>query len=170
LKKESTKNKMTKLEETIINGLKIKESHHDSIMEAQQRLSSSGVKLDEEGLIVPKKLHNPCLESRSVRDLNHEIRWNARIGHNVLDNKTELQKAMEKRSFKAKDKERKVSEETEKTPFQKMLEERAKRLEQTESRKKSSSNGNSSDDSGNCSPEPENEIQRVRASLKNKKH
>jgi len=139
-------------------------------MEAQQRLSSSGVKLDEEGLIVPKKLHNPCLESRSVRDLNHEIRWNARIGHNVLDNKTELQKAMEKRSFKAKDKERKVSEETEKTPFQKMLDERAKRLEQTESRKKSSSNGNSSDDSGNCSPEPENEIQRVRASLKNKKH
>ena len=51
-------------------------------------------------------------------------------GHNVLDNKTELQKAMEKRSFKAKDKERKVSEETEKTPFQKMLDERAKRLEQ----------------------------------------
>ena len=51
-------------------------------------------------------------------------------GHNVLDNKTELQKAMEKRNFKAKDKERKVSEETEKTPFQKMLEERAKRLEQ----------------------------------------
>ena len=53
-------------------------------------------------------------------------------GHNVLDNKTELQKAMEKRNFKAKDKERKVSEETEKTPFQKMLEERAKRLEQVE--------------------------------------
>ena len=51
-------------------------------------------------------------------------------GHNVLDNKTELQKAMEKRSFKAKNKERQLSEESEKTPFQKMLEERAKRLEQ----------------------------------------
>ena len=37
---------------------------------------------------------------------------------------------MEKRSFKAKDKERQVAEEAEKTPFQKMLEERAKRLEQ----------------------------------------
>ena len=47
-------------------------------MEAQQRLSSSGMKVNEEGLIVPKKLHNPCLESRSVRDLNHEIRWNAK--------------------------------------------------------------------------------------------
>ena len=51
-------------------------------------------------------------------------------GHNVLDKKTELQKAMEKRSSKAKDKERQLLEEAEKTPFQKMLEERAKRLEQ----------------------------------------
>ena len=37
---------------------------------------------------------------------------------------------MEKRSFRAKDKERQVSEESRKTPFQKMLEERAKRLEE----------------------------------------
>ena len=51
-------------------------------------------------------------------------------GHNVLDKKTELQKAMEKRSFKAKTREKQISEEAEKTPFQKMLEERAKRLEQ----------------------------------------
>ena len=51
-------------------------------------------------------------------------------GNNVLDKKTELQKVMEKRSSKAKDKERQSKEQTEKTPFQKMLEERAKRLEQ----------------------------------------
>jgi hypothetical protein len=51
-------------------------------------------------------------------------------GHNVLDKKTELQKAMEKRSVKAQTKERQISVEAEKTPFQKMLEERAKRLEQ----------------------------------------
>ena len=37
---------------------------------------------------------------------------------------------MEKRSFRAKDKERQISEESRKTPFQKMLEERAKRLEE----------------------------------------
>ena len=51
-------------------------------------------------------------------------------GINVLDKKSELQKVMEKRNCKAKDKERQVSEQAEKTPFQKMLEERAKRLEQ----------------------------------------
>jgi len=160
---------MTKLEDTIIQGLKINESHHSAVMEANQRLSSSGINVDEEGLIVPKKLYNPCLDSRSVRDLNHEIRWNAKIGVNPLNKKTELQKAMEKRSFRAKDKERQISEESRKTPFQKMLEERAKRLEQTEERQNGTGSGNSSEDSGHCSPEPENEIQRVRASLKNKK-
>lgn len=160
---------MTKLEDTIIQGLKINESHHSAVMEANQRLSSSGINVDEEGLIVPKKLYNPCLDSRSVRDLNHEIRWNAKTGFNPLEKKTELQKAMEKRSFRAKDKERQISEESRKTPFQKMLEERAKRLEEIEERQNGTGSGNSSEDSGHCSPEPVNEIQRVRASLKNKK-
>ena len=65
--------------DTIIQGLKIKErEHNESIMEAHTRLGSTGLKVNDEGLIVPKKLHNPCLESRSVRDLNHEIRWNAK--------------------------------------------------------------------------------------------
>ena len=31
---------------------------------------------DSEGLILPKKLLNPCLESRSVKDLHREIKWN----------------------------------------------------------------------------------------------
>ena len=66
------------ISDTIIQGLKINESHHSAVMEANQRLSSSGINVDEEGLIVPKKLYNPCLDSRSVRDLNHEIRWNAK--------------------------------------------------------------------------------------------
>ena len=47
----------------------------------------------------------------------------------MLDTKSELQKAMEKRDRNKKDKERLKEEETKKTPFQKVLEERAKRLE-----------------------------------------
>ena len=46
-------------------------------MTTEHRLPT-GVQVDEEGLIVPKKIHNPCLESKYNRDLNHEIRWNAR--------------------------------------------------------------------------------------------
>ena len=34
--------------------------------------------VDEQGLILPKKLVNPCLESREVQDLNREIKWNAK--------------------------------------------------------------------------------------------
>ena len=34
--------------------------------------------VDDEGLILPKKLHNPCLESKEVLDLNKEIKWNAK--------------------------------------------------------------------------------------------
>lgn len=38
----------------------------------------SGAHMDQNGLVVPKKLHNPCLESRECQDLNREIRWNAK--------------------------------------------------------------------------------------------
>ena len=64
--------------DTIIQGLKIRGNDKQSIMEHHQRLSSSGINVDEEGLIVPKKLHNPCLDSRNTRELHHEIRWNAK--------------------------------------------------------------------------------------------
>ena len=50
-------------------------------------------------------------------------------GINVLENKTELQKVMEKRSRHRKEQERLHEQEATKTPFQKMLEDRAKRLE-----------------------------------------
>jgi hypothetical protein len=33
---------------------------------------------DEEGLILPRKLENPCLTSQPVRDLNRHIKWNAK--------------------------------------------------------------------------------------------
>ena len=46
-----------------------------------------------------------------------------------MNTKTELQQAMEKRNRNRIQKERIVEEESKKSPFQKMLEERAKRLE-----------------------------------------
>ncbi len=36
------------------------------------------VELDQNGLVVPKKLFNPCLESRECQELQREIRWNAK--------------------------------------------------------------------------------------------
>ena len=40
--------------------------------------TSGGVRLDPDGLVIPKKIPNPCVESREAMDLNREIKWNAK--------------------------------------------------------------------------------------------
>ena len=85
-------------------------------------LTTSKPEYDEEGLITPKKIPNPVLDSRDHKDLKKEIAWNKKAGINVLDKKTDLQKHMEKRSRNNEEKNRKVEEEeTNKTPLQKMF-------------------------------------------------
>lgn len=56
-------------------------------------------------------------------------------GVNVLNTKSELERVMEKRNRHRKNQEKIVEQEATKTPFQKMLEERAKRLEMIVSKK-----------------------------------
>ena len=58
-------------------------------------------------------------------------------GIDVLNTKSELQKVMEKRNRHRKEQERQAEVEATKTPFQKMIEERAKRLEKVRYAKKS---------------------------------
>jgi len=127
-------------------------------------ISSGKPDLDENGLVIPKKLYNPCMASAVSKDLRQEIKWNAKAGINVLDNKTELQRAMEKKERKRQDKQRLEEEESNRSPFQKMLDDRAKRLEKLESQR-DSEGGHSSEDSGHCSPEPESEFLKVHAQL-----
>lgn len=86
---------------------------------------------DESGLIVPRKLPNPCLGSPNVRDLNRQIKWNAKTGMNVL-NKTELEKVLDRQRRVQVEKEREKEEEELVTPFQQILADRAKRLQQIE--------------------------------------
>lgn len=73
---------------------------------------------------------NPCLESNNMRDLNRQIKWNAKAGVNVL-NKTELERVMEKQRRMRADKEKEADTNPE-TAFKKVLAERAKRLEEME--------------------------------------
>lgn len=126
--------------------------------------SAPGVRLDPEGLIIPKKIPNPCVESREAMDLNREIKWNAKTGINVLASKSELQKVMEKRNQDRKIQEKLSEKNSNKTPFQIKLEERAKRLEQL-SKGHTEDPGCVSEDSGHCSPEPESEFLKVHAQL-----
>ena len=93
--------------------------------------------------------------------------------------KSELAKVMGDRRHRQKEIERQKEQEAEQTPFQKMIQERAKRMERIEqaatastasatptSSSSSKEGGESSEDSGHCSPEPENEFMKVHAKLK----
>jgi len=95
--------------------------------------TSCGIIKDENGLILPRKIANPCVESPFKRDLHREIKWNSNKGINVLNNKTELEKAFAKHK-KNLDEKRKEQESTDAftDEFKKMIAERAKRLEKFE--------------------------------------
>ncbi|XP_013119482.2 protein FAM107B isoform X1 [Stomoxys calcitrans] len=56
-----------------------------------------GVQTDANGLILPKKLINPCLTSTDRKQLHRELKFNTKMGISVLNQKTELQRAYEKR-------------------------------------------------------------------------
>lgn len=56
-----------------------------------------GVQTDSDGLILPKKIMNPCLESSDRKNLHRELMFNNKIGKNVLNQKSELQRVLEKK-------------------------------------------------------------------------
>ncbi|ALC40323.1 CG9328 [Drosophila busckii] len=58
--------------------------------------AAGAVQTDAEGLILPKKLINPCIESIDRKELHRELKFNARIGKSVLNQKSELERAYEK--------------------------------------------------------------------------
>ncbi|KAK7082049.1 hypothetical protein SK128_020180 [Halocaridina rubra] len=94
--------------------------------------NSSDGRLDDKGLIMPKKLINPNLESSEKKNLHRELMFNQKMGVNVLNQKSELQKAIEKHNDKKILKEQEKEKKSQLTPFQKALDERAQRIEQME--------------------------------------
>ena len=73
-------------------------------------------------------------------------------GVNVLGGKSELEKALDKRKWQRVEQEKRMESEAAKTDFQKVLEERAKRIEVEKKEDQIIGGGG---DSGHCSPEPE---------------
>jgi len=89
------------------------------------------ISLDSAGLVLPKKLVNPCMQSAVVREIHREIKWTNKKGISMLSAKTELDLAL--------DRHRKVQEEKEKrkhklpkNEFQRKLSEISGRLDKTE--------------------------------------
>lgn len=122
--------------------------------------------VDGEGLIVPRKLNNPCIDSKEVQSLTKEIKWNKKNGTNVLASKSELDKALDRRRWQQGKNEAKLEAEAAKTDFQKAMDERAQRVKNLETSTSASRGDESGNDSGHCSPEPE--FMKVRAQVKSK--
>lgn len=82
-----------------------------------------------ESLIVPRKPQNPCLESSDRKNLHRELLFNQKIGKNVLNQKSELQRALEKHKEHQVKKELEHQKQESKSALERVIEERARRLE-----------------------------------------
>ncbi|XP_058443550.1 protein FAM107B isoform X1 [Malaya genurostris] len=70
--------------------------HPNPMMPPINHSATPGIMTDAQGLIVPKKLINPCSESMDRQNLHRELMFNQKMGKSVLNQKTELQRALEK--------------------------------------------------------------------------
>lgn len=92
--------------------------------------------LEDEGeQIQPRKLSNPCVESRERQALHKELLMNYRLGKDVLK-KPELEKKMQMRKDAQKRKEWEEQKASKRTSFELMMEERANRLKADEDKMK----------------------------------
>ncbi|XP_008212219.2 uncharacterized protein LOC100118859 [Nasonia vitripennis] len=87
-----------------------------------------------DGLILPRKPYNPCLTSTSHKDLHRELLFNQKIGKNVLNQKSELQRALERHRTMVSRKEAERNQEESykndpRTALQRAIEQRAKHIQ-----------------------------------------
>lgn len=85
---------------------------------------------DQDGLVLPKRvLHHPVSVAQPIiRDLNRELKFNQIRGKNVLDQKSELKKALEKLEESKRKREAEQERLNRRTSLELRLEERAERL------------------------------------------
>lgn len=85
---------------------------------------------DQDGLVLPKRVvHRPVsLAQPIIRDLNRELKFNQIRGKNVLDQKSELKKALEKLEESKRKKEVEQERLNRRTSLELRLEERAERI------------------------------------------
>ncbi|XP_012059004.1 PREDICTED: uncharacterized protein LOC105622184 [Atta cephalotes] len=131
--------------EVITNGLKCDSDDVDGLTNGRKMAPVLGVPpppppaphMGPDGLILPKKPYNPCLISTNHKDLHRELLFNQKIGKNVLNQKSELQRALEKQREAASRREaERIREESYKddprTALQRAIEQRARHIQLTQ--------------------------------------
>ncbi|XP_069140823.1 inner centromere protein A-like isoform X3 [Argopecten irradians] len=87
---------------------------------------------DESALIQPKRLVNPCMESKARMNLHKELLMNYKTGKDVLQ-KPELNKVLEERKERQKKQEWAQRESKKRTSLELKLEEQARKVSESES-------------------------------------
>lgn len=83
---------------------------------------------DQDGLVLPKRLLHAPLGQPIMRDLNRELKFNQIRGKNVLEQKSELKRALEKLEESKRKKEAEQERLNRRTSLELRLEERAERI------------------------------------------
>ncbi|XP_015123568.1 uncharacterized protein LOC107045736 [Diachasma alloeum] len=130
--------------EVITNGVKRDPDSCESLTNGRDMAPVMGVPppppaphMGPDGLILPRKPYNPCLISNNHKDLRRELLFNQKMGKNVLNQKSELERALERQREAAMRRESERNrEETYKddprTALQRAIEQRARQLELSE--------------------------------------
>uniref|UniRef100_A0A1B6D0U9 Protein FAM107B n=2 Tax=Clastoptera arizonana TaxID=38151 RepID=A0A1B6D0U9_9HEMI len=124
--------------------LQVDKMKEDAMAESQMTPQPSVISTAHcpEALIMPRKPVNPYLESQDRQNLHRELLFNQKIGKNVLNQKSELQRALEKHKDTQVKKELELQKQECRTPFERVIEERARRLETLEKTNVEEENGN----------------------------
>ncbi|CAG2168900.1 unnamed protein product, partial [Oppiella nova] len=87
---------------------------------------------DEDGLIIPRKLINPCVDSHERKSVHKEMLWNQKVGKNVLNSKNELEKELAKRKDNQKKRELEAEKLSRRSSLERRLEEQQLKIRQHE--------------------------------------
>ncbi|XP_037078359.1 protein FAM107B-like isoform X2 [Pollicipes pollicipes] len=98
--------------------------YSDSEEENRQGRANCRLPTSPDGLILPRKLANPCRDSADRRQLHRELLFNQRTGKNVLGQKSELQRAMERHREQQQRREALLQTQNNKSSFERALDER----------------------------------------------
>ncbi|XP_076278416.1 uncharacterized protein LOC143208159 [Lasioglossum baleicum] len=128
--------------QVIANGLKSDADSCDGLPNGRNMAPVLGVPpppppaphMGPDGLILPRKPYNPYLTSSNHKDLRRELLFNQKVGRNVLNQKSELQRALEKQREAASRREAEKNRDENfkddpRTALQRAIEQRAKHIE-----------------------------------------
>jgi len=106
------------------------ETDNDMVTDTQHGSNHHQPHMTDNGLILPRKLPNPVLENADRQNLHRELLFNQKIGKNVLNQKSELEKVLAKHKDNQAKKELEETIAAKEPELKKVIADRARKLEE----------------------------------------